>query len=91
MTRHGHFTCADKHFKALAGELDATLFTKDRSDRSKTAGVLVRTLRKTFLADMTVCDVHEYTELGPSAIADIKKVAAEKRVLLKEEARGEWA
>ena len=82
---------ADKHFEALAGELEAAVFTQDRSDLSKAATVLARTLRKTFLADMTVCDVHEYTELGPSTVADIKKVAAEKGVRLKEEARGEWA
>lgn len=70
--------------------LEATLFTKNKDDLPSVETVLTTTLRNSFLVDMTVCDVQEYTELGVSVNADIEKVAAEKGVLLKEKTIGKW-
>ena len=74
----------------MAGVLEATLFTKNKDDLPSVETVLTTTLRNSFLVDMTVCDVQEYTELGVSVNADIEKVAAEKGVLLKEKTIGKW-
>ena len=80
---------ADKHSVALGGELEATLFTKDKGNLSPAARVLAKTLQDTFLAIMTVCDVSEYNQLATSATEHIEKMAAEKGVRLKETVTGE--
>ena len=81
---------ADEHFVALGGELEASLFTKDKNDLLMAKGVLNATLRSTFLAVVTVCDVLEYKELVPSATEHIEKLAVEKGVRLKENVIGEF-
>ena len=81
---------ADEHFVALGGELEATLFTKDKNDLLTAKIVLKATLRSTFLAVVTVCNVHEYKELLPSATERIEKLAVEKGVRLKENVIGEF-